>query len=57
MFIDPAQGLFTGLLGHGFMLSMGLARMFVDATLGKPVPEYFKRLGIKGDGLLEEAFK
>ncbi|MDD2196836.1 MAG: FAD-dependent oxidoreductase [Bacteroidales bacterium] len=57
MFIDPAQGLFTGLLGHGFMLSMGLARMFVDAMLGKPVPEYFKRLGIKGDGLLEEAFK
>lgn len=57
MFIDPANGLFTGLLGHGFMLSMGLARMFVDAMLGKPVPEYFKRLGIAGDGLLEKAFK
>ncbi|MDD4672576.1 MAG: FAD-dependent oxidoreductase [Bacteroidales bacterium] len=57
MFIDPEHGLFTGLMGHGFMLSMDLARMYVDAMLGKPVPEYFKRLSIAGDGIPEKAFK
>ncbi len=57
MFIDPENGLFTGLRGQGFMLGMGLARMYVDALLGKPVPEYFARLSLKGDGLPEKAFK
>ncbi len=57
MFIDPEHGLFTGLRGQGFMLGMGLARMYVDAMLGKPVPDYFKRLSINGDGLPEKAFK
>jgi glycine/D-amino acid oxidase-like deaminating enzyme/Fe-S-cluster-containing hydrogenase component 2/thioredoxin reductase/ferredoxin/bacterioferritin-associated ferredoxin len=57
MFIDPKLGLFTGLRGQGFMLGMGLARMYVDALAGKPVPEYFKRLSLEGDGLPEKAFK
>ncbi|MDY0199773.1 MAG: FAD-dependent oxidoreductase [Tenuifilaceae bacterium] len=57
MYIDPEHGLFTGLMGHGFMLSMGLAHMYVDAMLGKPVPEYFKRLSVSGDGIPEKAFK
>jgi hypothetical protein len=39
------------------MLGMGLARMYVDALLGKPVPEYFSRLSLSGDGLPEKAFK
>jgi hypothetical protein len=57
MFIDPKHGLFTGLRGQGFMLGIGLARMYVDALLGKQVPEYFNRLGLTGDGLPEKAFK
>jgi glycine/D-amino acid oxidase-like deaminating enzyme len=57
MFIDPEHGLFTGLRGQGFMLGMGLAKMYVDAITGKPVPEYFQRLSITGDGLPEKAFK
>lgn len=57
MYCDPEHGLLTGLRGHGFMLSMGMAQMYVDAYLGKPVPDYFKRLSLNGDGLLENAFK
>lgn len=57
MFIDPEHGLFTGLRGQGFMLSMGLAKLYVDALMGKPVPEYFARLSLSGDGLPEKAFK
>jgi len=57
MYIDPEHGLFTGLRGQGFMLGIGLARMYVDSLNGKPVPEYFKRLSLLGDGLPEKAFK
>ncbi|HSA05500.1 MAG TPA: FAD-binding oxidoreductase, partial [Tenuifilaceae bacterium] len=57
MFIDTKHGLFTGLRGQGFMLSMGLAKMYVDELTGKLVPEYFKRLRLEGDGLPEKAFK
>jgi glycine/D-amino acid oxidase-like deaminating enzyme len=57
MFIDPEHGLFTGLRGQGFMLGIGLAKMYVDAFTGKPVPEYFSRLSLMGDGLPEKAFK
>jgi glycine/D-amino acid oxidase-like deaminating enzyme/thioredoxin reductase/Fe-S-cluster-containing hydrogenase component 2/ferredoxin/bacterioferritin-associated ferredoxin len=57
MFIDPEHGLFTGLRGQGFMLGIGLAKMYVDAFIGMPVPEYFSRLSLKGDGLPEKAFK
>lgn len=57
MYIDVKNGLFTGLRGQGFMLGMGLAKMYVDALTGKAVPEYFKRLGLEGDGLPEKAFK
>jgi len=42
---------------QGFMLSMGLAKMNVDALTGKPVPDYFGRLSLEGDGLPEKAFK
>jgi hypothetical protein len=31
--------------------------MYVDKLLGNPVPVYFDRLTMKGDGLLERAFK
>ena len=57
MYIDPQEGLFLGLRGHGFMLGQGLAKMYVDTLMGKPVPDYFKQLRIDGDGLLEKAFK
>ncbi|MGE0077224.1 MAG: FAD-dependent oxidoreductase [Bacteroidales bacterium] len=57
MYIDPQEGLFLGLRGHGFMLGQGLAKMYVDSLMGKPVPDYFKELKIEGDGLLEKAFK
>lgn len=57
MYIDPAHGLFLGLRGQGFMLGQYLASMYVDTLTGKPVPDYFKRLSISGDGLLESAFK
>ena len=57
MYIDPKHGLFIGLRGQGFMLSMGLAKMYVDELTGKHVPEYFKRLSLEGDGLPEKAFK
>ena len=57
MIIDPGKGLFIGLRGQGFMLGQYLAKMYVDSLMGKQVPEYFKRLRLEGDGLLETAFK
>jgi len=57
MILDPESGLFIGLRGQGFMLGMYLAKLYVDKLVGKPVPEYFERLTLKGDGLLEKAFK
>ncbi|MFO7852860.1 MAG: FAD-dependent oxidoreductase [Bacteroidota bacterium] len=57
MIIDPEEGLFLGLRGQGFMLGQYLARLYVDKLTGKAVPEYFDRLRIDGDGLLETAFK
>lgn len=57
MIVDPDLGLFIGLRGQGFMLGQYLAKLYVDKLLNKPVPEYFERLTMKGDGLLEKAFK
>ncbi len=57
MIIDTDLGLFIGLRGQGFMLGQYLAKMYVDKIVGKKVPEYFNRLSINGDGLLEKAFK
>ena len=34
-----------------------LAKLHVDKLMGKPVPEYFDRLKLDGNGLLEKAFK
>lgn len=55
--IDPDAGLFVGMRGHGFMLSQYIARLYVDYLQGKPVPDYFKEMGLKGNGLSETAFK
>ena len=57
MIIDPEKGLFLGLRGQGFMLGQYLAKLYVDQLLGKPVPSYFDRLKMSGDGMLEKAFK
>jgi glycine/D-amino acid oxidase-like deaminating enzyme/thioredoxin reductase/Fe-S-cluster-containing hydrogenase component 2/ferredoxin len=57
MIIDPELGLFVGLRGQGFMLGQYLAKLYVDKLVGKKVPEYFDRLKLSGDGLLEKAFK
>jgi glycine/D-amino acid oxidase-like deaminating enzyme/Fe-S-cluster-containing hydrogenase component 2 len=57
MVLDPEHGLFIGLRGQGFMLGQYLAKMYVDKLMNNPVPEYFDRLTLKGDGLLEKAFK
>jgi glycine/D-amino acid oxidase-like deaminating enzyme len=57
MIIDTEAGLLVGLRGQGFMLGQYLAKMYVDKLIGKPVPSYFERLSLKGDGLLEKAFK
>jgi len=57
MIIDPAEGLFVGLRGQGFMLGMYLAKLYVDKLVGNATPEYFERLKLSGDGLLEKAFK
>ncbi len=57
MIIDPEQGLFVGLRGQGFMLGQYLAKLYVNKLMGKPVPDYFNRLRLGGDGLLEKAFK
>jgi glycine/D-amino acid oxidase-like deaminating enzyme/Fe-S-cluster-containing hydrogenase component 2/bacterioferritin-associated ferredoxin len=55
--VDPDNGLFVGMRGHGFMLGQYLAKIYVDKYLGKPVPEYLSRLALSGDGLSETAFK
>jgi len=57
MILDPDLGLFLGLRGQGFMLGMYLAKLYVDSMTGQSVPDYFQRLTMKGDGLLEKAFK
>lgn len=54
---DPGLGLLAGLRGHGFMLGQYLAKLYLDALLGRPVPEYFKQLSLSGKGLDEAAFK
>lgn len=57
MILDVDAGLFIGLRGQGFMLGQYLAKLYVDKLTGKPVPDYFSRMSLKGDGLLEKAFK
>lgn len=57
MVIDPELGLFLGLRGQGYMLGQYLAKLYVDKLMGRKVPEYFDRLKLQGDGLLERAFK
>lgn len=57
MYIDTDAGLMVGLRGQGFMLGLELAKLYVDKITGKPTPVFFDRLSIKGDGLLETAFK
>ena len=57
MIIDPELGLFLGLRGQGFMLGQFLAKLYVDKLMGKPIPSYFNRLKLSGDGMLEKAFK
>lgn len=57
MIIDPDKGLFIGLRGQGFMLSQYLAKLYTDALVGKPVPSYFERLKLEGDGMPEKVFK
>lgn len=57
MIIDVEKGLFLGLRGQGFMLGQYLAKLYVDQLTGKEVPEYFHRLKLGGDALLEKAFK
>jgi hypothetical protein len=39
------------------MLGQYLAKLYVDKLLGRPAPEYFDRLKLGGDGMLEKAFK
>ncbi len=55
--VDPQLGLFVGMRGHGFMLSQYLAKLYVDALQGRPVPDYFHQLKLNGTGLCEQAFK
>ena len=55
--VDPALGLFTGMRGHGFMLSQYIAKLYVDSLLGRPVPEFFRAMALSGPGLSEVAFK
>ena len=55
--IDPDNGLFVGLHGHGFMLAQYLAKLYVDKALGRTVPDYMERLRLDGDGISEKAFK
>lgn len=55
--IDPDNGLFIGLQGHGFMLAQYLAKLYVDKALGRTVPDYMERLRLDGDGISEKAFK
>ncbi len=55
--VDPEHGLFIGLRGHGFMLSQYMAKLYVDAIQGKQTPDYFHKLKLDGDGIMEMAFK
>ncbi len=55
--VDPALGIFTGMRGHGFMLSQYIAKLYVDALLGRPVPDFFHAMALGGPGLSEQAFK
>lgn len=55
--VDPKHGLLIGLRGHGFMLGMYLAKLYVDKYLGKEIPEYMEKLKLEGEGLAEKAFK
>lgn len=55
--VDPENGLFVGLRGQGFMLGQYLGKLYVDKLMGRPVPDYFSRLALSGDGLKESAFK
>lgn len=55
--VDPELGLFTGLRGHGFMLSQYLAKLYVDKLQGRPVPEYFDKLKLTREGISETALK
>ena len=57
MVIDVEKGLFLGLRGQGYMLGQYIAKMYVEKLIGKKVPDYFNRLALSGDGLLEKAFK
>ncbi len=57
MIVDVEKGLFLGLRGQGFMLAQYLAKLYVNRLTGKSVPEYFDRLRLEGDALLEKAFK
>lgn len=57
MIIDVEKGLFLGLRGQGFMLGQYLAKLYVEQLTGKQVPDYFDRLKLDGDALLEKAFK
>lgn len=57
MYVDTDAGLLCGLRGQGFMLGLELSKLYVDKLTGKPMPAYFDRLSIGGDGLLEQAFK
>ncbi|HSW66951.1 MAG TPA: hypothetical protein VLH16_00060, partial [Bacteroidales bacterium] len=57
MVLDVDAGLFIGLRGQGFMLGQYLAKLYVDKLAGKTVPDYFSRMNLQGDGLLEKAFK
>lgn len=55
--VDPEKGLFTGMRGHGFMLSQYIGKLYVDYMQGKPVPDYFKKMALGQEGLSEQAFK
>ena len=55
--VDPSLGLFIGMRGHGFMLSQYIGKLYVDALLGRQVPEYFRDMALGGSGLSEQAFK
>lgn len=55
--VDPDNGLFVGMRGHGFMLSQYIGKLYVDYLMGRPVPDYFKNLALGGKGLSEQAFK
>ncbi|MDR2009890.1 MAG: FAD-dependent oxidoreductase [Bacteroidales bacterium] len=55
--VDPENGLFIGMRGHGFMLCQYLAKLYTDSLMGRPVPDYFNELKLSGAGLSEAAFK